>query len=180
MWTIPNILTLARLALLLPMVCLFFMPYASVAWVCFTLYVIGAVTDGLDGWIARKYNQTSAFGAFLDPISDKIYVVTIMLMLVATQRISGVFVVLPILILTREFLVSGLREYLGPKNVKVPVTPLAKWKTAAQMIAVGVLIVAPFVAYAGVIGLLLLTIATALTLWTGWQYLQAGFVHMID
>lgn len=180
MLTIPNILTLARMALLIPMVALFFMPHASAAWVCLALYVIGSLTDWVDGYIARKYNQISAFGTFLDPISDKIYVVTIMLMLIATDRIDGIFVILPIIILTREFLVSGLREYLAPKNVRMPVTNLAKWKTAAQMIAVGVLIMGPFVPLTTVIGLLLLLIATVLTCITGWKYLVVGWPHMVD
>ena len=101
------------------------------------LYIIGAATDWLDGWVARRYNQISEFGKFMDPISDKIFVVTVLMMLVATHRIEHFLVLAVIIILIREFLVSGIREFLGPKGISLPVTPLAKWKTAAQMTATG-------------------------------------------
>ncbi|MCB1563540.1 MAG: CDP-diacylglycerol--glycerol-3-phosphate 3-phosphatidyltransferase [Alphaproteobacteria bacterium] len=178
MLNLPNMLSLLRLALLPFMVVLFLLPFEWAAWTCFVLYVIGALTDFLDGWIARKFNQTSEFGAFIDPVSDKMFVVTILLMLVATERIEGLYVLAVVIIILREFLVSGLREYLGPKNIKLPVTKLAKWKTATQMAALGVLIVAPYVAFGSAIGLLLLLTASGLTIITGWLYLKAGLEHM--
>ncbi|MCF8496778.1 MAG: CDP-diacylglycerol--glycerol-3-phosphate 3-phosphatidyltransferase [Alphaproteobacteria bacterium] len=178
MWTLPNILTVFRLALLPVMVIFLFVAAPWAAWTCLAIYIIGALTDWLDGRIARKHNLISEFGTFLDPISDKIYVVTIMLMLVATDRITGLGVVLVIAILVREFLVSGLREYLGPKGIKVPVTDLAKWKTAVQMAATGILIVAPYIYGGWVIGFLGLAAATALTWITGWGYLKAGLEEM--
>ena len=92
MWTIPNILTVARLALLPVMIALFFLPFSWAAWTCLGLYALGSISDFLDGWIARRYNQHSEFGAMMDPISDKIFVVTIMLMLVAVGRIDGLMV----------------------------------------------------------------------------------------
>lgn len=178
MMTVPNILTLLRLVLLIPMVGLFFSSAPWAVWVCFSLYVAGALTDWFDGWVARKFNQKSEFGVFLDPLSDKIYVVTIMLMLVATGRIGGLWVICVVIILIREFTVSGVREYLGPKGIKVPVTKLAKWKTATQMGAIAVLILAPLALWIQWSGLALLCAASILTIITGWGYLKTGVKHM--
>lgn len=178
MLNLPNILTLLRLALLPVIIWLLFQPENWAAYSALGLYVFGAITDWLDGWIARKYNQITEFGTFMDPISDKIFVSAIMLMLVATGRIEGLWVVLVILIFVREFTISGLREFLGPKNIKVPVSQLAKWKTAIQMIATGILIVGPYVPYGTLSGLSALSLATLLTLWTALSYLKTGFEHM--
>ena len=178
MKNLANILTVTRLALLPPMIVLFFMPWAWAAWACLAFYIIGALTDWLDGWVARRYNQISEFGTFLDPISDKIFVVTILLMLVAVGRIEHVWVMNVVIIIAREFLVSGIREYLGPRGIKMPVTPLAKWKTALQMLATGVLIVGPYIWGGELIGSLLLTGASALTVITGWEYLKTGLAHI--
>lgn len=175
---IPNILTIARLILLLPMITLFFMPFHWAAWTCLGLYAFGAITDFLDGWIARKFSMQSEFGAMMDPISDKIFVVTIMLMLVATGRIDGLMVLSVVVIIVREFTVSGLREYLGPKSVKMPVTPLAKWKTALQMLALGLLIIGPVNLWALWLGNLALLGAAGLTVYTGWKYLKTGLDHL--
>ena len=175
---LANILTLTRLALLPLMIALFFMPWEWAAWTCLAFYIIGALTDWLDGWVARKYNQISEFGTFLDPISDKIFVVTILLMLVAVGRIEHIWVMNVVIIIVREFLVSGIREYLGPKGIKVPVTPLAKWKTAMQMLATAILIVGPYIWAGQTIGQLVLTGASALTVITGWEYLKIGLNHI--
>ncbi len=175
---IPNILTLARLALLPPMIVLFFLPLEWAAWICLGLYVVGAVTDFLDGWIARRFNMTSEFGAMMDPISDKIFVVTIMLMLIAVGRIEGLMVLSVVIIIIREFTVSGLREYLGPKGITLPVTNLAKWKTALQMGALGFLIIGPYLFWAYILGSAALIGAALLTLITGWIYLKAGLDHI--
>jgi len=175
---LANILTVARLVLLPFIIMLFFMPWNWAAWACLTLYAIGAITDFFDGWVARKYNQITPFGTFLDPISDKIFVTTILLMLLAVDRISGIFVLAVIIILMREFLVAGLREFLGPKDVKLPVTSLAKWKTTIQMIACGLLIIAPVSMAAKIIGLIGLVAAAVLTAMTGWKYLAASWEHI--
>lgn len=175
---LANKLTLFRLALLPVIVVLFYIPFEWAAWTCLALYVIGAVTDWLDGWVARKYNQITAFGTFMDPISDKIFVITIMLMLVAVDRIDGVWVLPVVLILVREFVIAGLREFLGPKNIQMPVSNLAKWKTATQMIAAGILIVGPYIWGGTFIGILLLNVAAIITLITGWAYLKTGLEHM--
>lgn len=178
MFNLPNLLTLFRLGLLPFIILLLFIPASWAAAVALTFYALGAATDWLDGYVARKYDQVSEFGAFLDPISDKIYVVTIMLMLVATDRVTGIWVLLVLAILIREFVISGLREYLGPKDVKVPVSELAKWKTASQMVATGLLIIAPYMFGGTALGILALIGATGLTLYTAWNYLKIGFEHM--
>jgi CDP-diacylglycerol--glycerol-3-phosphate 3-phosphatidyltransferase len=178
MLNLANILTLGRLALLPFIVLLLFIPANWAASAALALYVVGAITDWLDGYIARKYNKVTEFGTFLDPISDKVFVSTIMIMLIATDRIEGVWVVLAILILTREFIVSGLREFLGPKEIKLAVSPVAKWKTTLQMLAIGLLIIGPFIFGGVIIGLLVLTLATITTLYTGWDYLKIGWEHM--
>lgn len=175
---IPNILTIGRMLMLVPMMALFFLPFEWAAWTVLGLYVIGAVTDWLDGWVARKYQQTSEFGRFLDPISDKIFVITILLMLVAVDRISGILVMGVAIIIVREFIVSGLREFLGPKNVVMPVTKLAKWKTTIQMIATGILIVGPFIGPAKLLGDLGLAAAAVITAYTGWLYIKSALPYL--
>lgn len=180
---LANILTIARLFLLPVIIALFFMEAywgGFAAYLCLFIYIIAAITDFFDGYIARKMNQITPFGTFLDPISDKIFVSSLLILLVAFQRIEGLWLILVILIFAREFLVSGLREFLGPKNVKMPVTKLAKWKTATQMLALGFLIIGNYAPYSKELGLVLLALATLLTLITGISYMIAGLKHMND
>lgn len=177
---LANILTVTRVLLLPFILVLLIMPWAWAAWLCLTLYVIAAITDFLDGWVARRFNQVTAFGRFLDPIADKIFVVSILVMLVAVDRVTGLSVLAIIAILVREFTVAGLREFLGPKQVTVHVTALAKWKTTVQMLATGFLIVASQGFALALTGEILLWAATAMTLITGWQYMQAGMKHIND
>lgn len=181
MFTIPNILTLARIAMI-PLIWLLFLLEnswgSSAAWICLGVYTICAITDFLDGYLARKLNQISAFGTFLDPISDKIFVGCVLLLLITFDRIGGIWIIPVFIIFTREFLISGLREFLGPKNVKMPVTQLAKWKTTAQMLSLGFLIVGPHAEYAQISGLILLSVAALLTAITGLQYMKAGWTHL--
>jgi cardiolipin synthase (CMP-forming) len=166
---VPNLLTLARLFLTLPICALVL--WGGVASVfAFALYLIAAVTDWLDGWWARQYNQGSDFGRMLDPIVDKILVAALFIALAANHTITGIWLLCPIIILAREFLVSGLREYLSPRGITVPVTSMAKWKTTLQMIAVGFLILPFDTTY--VIGIILLLVATVLTVMTGFQYFK--------
>lgn len=172
-----NILTMSRILAILPLVGLMLSPNPMTAWAAFVLYACIAATDWLDGFVARNYNQQSEFGRFLDPIADKILVAAMFLVLAATGAISGIWLALPIIILTREFLVSGLREFLGPKGVVVHVTKLAKWKTTAQMIALGILTLAPAVENAREGGLCLLLLATVLTVITGWDYMRSARGH---
>lgn len=181
MLNIPNILTITRIILLPFMMVCFFMeaqfgPAAS--WVCLGLYVVAALTDFFDGWVARKFNQISAFGTFLDPISDKIFVGCLLVLLVGFGRLDGVWMIPVLLILFREFLISGLREFLGPHDVKLPVTNLAKWKTTLQMLSLGFLVIAPALPIALEIGRYSLLAAAILTLITGWEYVKAGLEVM--
>lgn len=172
-----NALTIARVAAIPPLVVLMFSDLPMAEWGAVILYACIAFTDWLDGWVARTYNQMSEFGRFLDPIADKILVGAMFVALTATDAINGWWLALPIIILTREFLVSGLREFLGPKGVIVHVSKLAKWKTASQMLALGFLIMAPSSTDAAIAGLLLLLLATGLTVVTGWDYLRSAKGH---
>lgn len=172
MFTIPNILTLSRMALL-PL--LIWMIYAGLFWPAFVLYTLCAVTDFFDGYLARKLNAVSGFGTFLDPISDKIFVALLLITLVDTGPLSGIWIIPVLIIMTREFLVSGLREFLGPKDIKMPVTKLAKWKTTFQMLSLGFLIIAPALPFMLEAGRLLILLAALITAWTGWLYLKAGY-----
>ncbi len=179
---IANSLTMGRLIAIPIMMALFFIPYAWAAWLCLLVYIAAAITDGLDGYIARKYNQISKFGVFLDPIADKIFVMAVIIMLVSGGAIHGIWLVPAMVILAREFLISGLREYLGPKNIQVPVSKLAKWKTGVQMTALGFLVIGehgntivPFTPEIGLIGLL---VASVLTIVTGWHYMKVGMQHI--
>lgn len=181
LFNIPNILTIARIALIIPLVMLFFLEAAGdplggarATWMIFGLYVFAALTDYLDGVIARKFDQKTAFGTFLDPISDKILVSALFILFLAFDRLSGVWIIPVMLIFTREFLVSGIREFLGPHNIQMPVTKLAKWKTATQMMAIGFIIAAPLSSQADLAGKQLLILATALTLITGWGYFKSA------
>ena len=175
---LANILTVARLALLPFIVLLLFFDAAWTAWTALALYLAGAATDWLDGWVARAFNQVSDFGRLMDPISDKVFVMTILMMLVADGRIQGVLVLAVIVILIREFIVAGLREFLGPRNIVLPVTRLAKWKTTVQMVAAGFLIMAPVSFRAEVAGQLLLCAAAVMTAVTGWDYIRTAWRHI--
>ncbi len=175
---LANILTVARLALLPFIIMLMFIDRSWAAWTVLILYSLGALTDWLDGWVARRWNQVSEFGKFMDPISDKIFVAVVLVMLIATHRIEGVFVLAVIAILIREFLVAGMREFLGPRNIKLPVTKLAKWKTASQMVATGLLILKPVSQTAEIAGLTLLCVSAVLTVITGWDYIRTGWKYL--
>ena len=175
MLTIPTILTLARLVVLPLLVWLIL---TNQPWAAFGLYVLGALTDFLDGYLARKLDQITPFGTFLDPIADKIYVCAIFVALVANGVLSGVALIAVIIIFSREFLISGLREFLGPYNVQMPVTKLAKWKTATQMLATGALLLVGALPFIDIAGLALLYIAAVLTVITGYSYMKTGLAAM--
>jgi cardiolipin synthase (CMP-forming) len=179
---LPNILTISRIVLLPVLIALFFVDGACAAWVALWLYIFCAATDFFDGWVARKYNITSGIGTFLDPISDKIMVAALLLALAAFDRLEGVWMIPAIIILSREFLIAGLREYLGPQNIKVPVSRLAKWKTGLQMTALGFLVIGDYgntiVPHTLLVGQILLALAAIITLMTGWNYLKVGLKHI--
>lgn len=181
MWTLPNLLTLSRIAAIPVVVALLYVPGALGAWAALALFTAAGVTDWLDGHIARSRSQQSDLGRFLDPIADKLLVSAILLVLVAEQRIDGWSVFSALIILCREILVSGLREYLAGLAVGVPVSRLAKWKTALQMAALGLLIIGDAALPAlglRTLGEYGLAIAAFLTLVTGYDYLRAGLGHM--
>lgn len=167
------------------MVALLFWPDSITARsVAFVIFVLAAVTDYLDGYVARTYKQSSALGRMLDPIADKLLVAACLLMLAADHTISGPSIWAAIVILCREVLVSGLREYLAELKVGVPVSRIAKWKTTVQLIALGFLVAGPAgeIVLPGTeaIGIALLWLAAALTLWTGYDYMRAGIQHVIN
>ena len=186
---LPNLLTYSRIAAV-PLVvgCLYWQDILQgglwLRWVALFIFVAAGVTDILDGYFARKWGQQSTFGRMLDPIADKLLVASCLLMLAADGTIRGWSLWAAIVILCREILVSGLREYLAELRVSVPVTQLAKWKTTLQLIAVGFLVagkagdaVVPVVTP---IGLTLLWLSALLTLYTGWDYFRAGVRHLIE
>ena len=183
--SLPNVLTYGRIAAVPALVgCLFFLKGDVARWSAFALFVAAGLTDFLDGYLARAWEQQSTLGRMLDPIADKLLVGAVLLMLVHDNTISGVSIWAAIVILCREILVSGLREFLAELNVKVHVTQLAKWKTAAQLVALAVLLAGPaadkLVPGSSQAGLLLLWVAAILTLWSGYDYLKAGVVHAME
>ncbi len=180
--SLPNVLTYGRIAAVPALVaCLYFLKGDVARWAAFALFVAAALTDWLDGYLARAWEQQSTLGAMLDPIADKLLVGAALMMLVHDNTINGVSIWAAIIILCREILVSGLREFLAELNVKVRVSTLAKWKTTVQLIALAVLLAGPaaakFAPEAELIGIALLWLAALLTLWTGYDYLKAGIRH---
>jgi len=183
--SLPNVLTYGRIIAVPALVaCLFFLKGDMARWSAFALFVLAGLTDWLDGYLARIWEQQSTLGRMLDPIADKLLVGAVLMMLVYDGTISGWSIWAAIIILLREILVSGLREFLAELNVKIHVTQLAKWKTTLQMIALGVLLAGPGAEkiVPGIMtgGLVLLWMAALLTLWTGYDYLKAGVVHAIE
>ena len=179
---LPMILTLSRIVAIPVLVALFYVNGDWVRYIACALYTAAAVTDYFDGYLARAWKQQSKLGRIFDPIADKLLVAATILMLVAFGRISGVMVLPALVILCREVLVSGLREFLAEIRVGLPVSRLAKWKTGIQMTALGFLIVgdAAPTGFAPItlIGTAGLWVAAVLTLITGWDYLRAGLHHV--
>jgi CDP-diacylglycerol---glycerol-3-phosphate 3-phosphatidyltransferase len=179
--SLPNLLTFSRILAIPLVVVTFYLSGDYGRWLGCALFAAAAVTDWLDGHVARLWQQQSEIGRFLDPIADKLLVSATLLMLTATGRLSAEAVLPALVILCREILVSGLREYLAGLSVGVPVSRLAKWKTTIQMIAIGFLIVGdagPKALPIVTIGETLLWAAALLTLVTGYDYLRAGLSHM--
>ncbi len=180
--SLPNMLTLSRILAIPVVVATFYISGDYARWFGCALFGAAGLTDWLDGHMARRWEQQSELGRFLDPIADKLLVSATLLMLTATSRLTGLVVLPALVILCREILVSGLREYLAGLSVGVPVSRLAKWKTTIQMIAIGFLIVgdaAPHAIPAVSIGEMLLWLAAILTIVTGYDYLRASLSHLI-
>ncbi|WP_438971333.1 CDP-diacylglycerol--glycerol-3-phosphate 3-phosphatidyltransferase [Methylophaga sp.] len=183
MLNLPNILSLLRIFLIPVLVILFFLPNESATVWATLVFVIAAVTDWLDGYLARKLDQTSSFGAFIDPVADKLIVVVALIMIV--YKTPTWFILIPvILIISRELIVSALREWMAELNARnvVKVSSLGKWKTTFQMIAIGCLIF--YNSLFGLpifeIGIVLLYVAAWLTLLSMFNYLQAAWPMLRD
>ena len=179
--SLPNLLTLSRILAIPVVIATFYMEGDLARWFGCVLFTAAALTDWLDGHVARRWSQQSELGRFLDPIADKLLVAATLLMLTAFERLPAGALLPALVILCREILVSGLREYLAELRVGLPVSRLAKWKTAIQMTAIGFLIVGeagPALVPVEQIGAVLLWAAGLLTLVTGYDYLRAGVSHM--
>ena len=182
--SLPNILTYGRIAIV-PLVagCLFF-GGETARWLALALFTVAAVTDFLDGYLARIWAQSSPLGRMLDPIADKLLVSACLLALCAVNTITGVSLWAALVILCREVLVSGLREFLAELRVSVPVTQMAKWKTTAQLVAIGFLLAGPagdkVLPHNTEIGLALLWVSAILTLYTGYDYFRAGLRYVLE
>ena len=188
---IPNILTYGRI-LAVPLIVLCFFAEGRLQssdlarWTALGLFALASVTDFLDGYLARIWNQTSNIGRMLDPIADKLLISVCLLLLAAdtAQTIAGWHLWAAIIILSREILVAGLREYLAELKVSVPVTRIAKWKTTVQMLALGFLLAGPagdkVLPFTTEIGITLLWVAALLTVYTGYDYFRAGIKHVVD
>jgi cardiolipin synthase len=188
-FNLPNMLTYGRIvAVPLVVGCLYWSTILQggvwLRWVALALFVAAAVTDYFDGYLARAWAQTSAIGRMLDPIADKLLVGAVLLMLAADNVIKGWSLWAAIIILSREILVSGLREYLAELRVSIPVTQLAKWKTTLQLVAIGFLVAGPagdqVLPYTTETGIVLLWVAAILTLYTGYDYVRASARHLVD
>jgi cardiolipin synthase len=185
---IPNILTIGRIIIVPFFVVAFYLPGFYGDLTAFALFVIASFTDFLDGMLARMMGQESKLGELLDPIADKIIVATALILLVMSGTIRHYEVIAAIIILTREILISGLREFLARGKIKLPVTNLAKLKTFLQMVAIALLLtgetgnrILNFQDYnAQTIGIILLWLSAFLTLYTGYEYLRKGIDHAIS
>jgi cardiolipin synthase (CMP-forming) len=181
--SLPNLLTLSRIGAIPAIVALFWVEGDAARWVMLGVYTLACVTDFLDGYFARSMKIHSNLGQFLDPVADKLLVGALIFMLVAFDRLSGLSILPGLIILCREILVSGLREFLAELRVGMPVSKLAKWKTAIQMFTLGFLIVgdaSPDAIPSVLIGDIGIWMAAVLTLVTGYDYLRVGLTHIID
>jgi len=181
---LPNLLTLSRIGVIPVLVGLLYFHDPMSRWIALALFTAAGLTDYLDGYLARHRGEVSALGRFLDPIADKLLVASLIIMLVAIGEVRGLVVIPALIILCREILVSGLREYLAEIKVSLPVSKLAKWKTVIQMIALGFPIVGeeagPDILPMEAIADSGLWLAAALTLITGYDYLAKGLKHMAE
>ena len=185
---IPNILTIGRIIIVPFFVLAFYLPGFYGDLTACVLFIVASFTDFLDGMLARMMGEESKLGELLDPIADKIIVATALILLVMSGTIKHYEVIAAIIILTREILISGLREFLARGKVKLPVTNLAKLKTFIQMVAIALLLtgetgnkILNFQDYnAQIIGIILLWLSAFLTLYTGYEYLRKGIDHAIS
>jgi CDP-diacylglycerol--glycerol-3-phosphate 3-phosphatidyltransferase/cardiolipin synthase len=185
---IPNILTIGRIIIVPIFVLSFFIPGFFGDLIPFFLFVLASFTDFLDGLLARLFKEESKLGELLDPIADKILIAAALILLVMNGTIKNYEVIAAIIILTREILISGLREFLAKGSIKMPVTSLSKLKTFLQMLSIAILLTGEsgnklinFQDYnAQTIGIILLWLSSFLTLYTGYEYMRKGIDHAIS
>jgi cardiolipin synthase len=189
-FSLPNLFTYGRLIAVPAVIACFFRHGVftgddfDARWAALVIFSIAGFTDYLDGWLARRFDNETSLGSMLDPIADKLLVASCLLLLAADGTLKGWSLWAALIILCREILVSGLREFLSDVRVAVPVSNLAKWKTAMQLIAIGFLLAGPAGAlvypYTIETGLFLLWLSALLTLYTGWDYLRAGIGSVVE
>lgn len=179
---LPNILTISRIFFIPMIMICFYLQLSLSMYIAFALFVLACITDFLDGYIARQYKSTSNFGKCFDPVADKLLVSTIIIMICGFGYVSGINMIAATIILFREIFVSGMREYLIEIKVPLPVTRLAKIKTATQMVALSVIILGiAETSYMTLdIGIILLWVAAVLTIITGYQYFKKGISKILD
>ena len=185
---IPNILTIGRIIIVPIFVLTFFIPGFFGDLIPFFIFILASFTDYLDGLLARLFKEESKLGELLDPIADKIIVASALILLVMNGTIKNYEVIAAIIILTREILISGLREFLAKGKIKLPVSSLAKLKTVLQMVSIALLLsgdtgnkIINFQDYnAQTIGIILLWLSAALTLFTGYDYMRKGIDHAMS
>lgn len=181
--TIPNILTLSRIFSIPFIVACFYVDEFWAHLSAMLLFSAACITDFFDGYFARQWHQVSAFGRFLDPVADKLLVSTILLMLSGTGSIIGVHLIGACIILAREIIVSGLRQFMSEMQLRIPVTRFAKWKTATQMCSIFCLLFAsmfPEVSEIKTLGIVSLWIAVFMTIFTGIRYLKFGILKIVN
>lgn len=177
---VPNLITIARILAIIPIVALVMQGDIILRLVALIIYVIAAASDWLDGYLARAWNQYSPLGRMLDPIADKLLVGILIAALAWDGSFSGWDMIPACAILFREFFIPGLREFLGSITVVLPVSWLAKWKTTIQLVALAAVLLEKIVPGFGLVSDILLWVAGALTLWTGFQYLRASWPHLVE
>ncbi len=182
--SLPNLLTYGRILAVPALVATFYFDGMTARWIALSIFIVAGITDFLDGYLARIWDQQSSLGRMLDPIADKLIVSSALLMLASDDTISGWSLIPAIVILMREILVSGLREFLAELQISVPSSRLAKWKTAVQIISICFLLageagetILPGTLIIGITGL---WFAAIITLYTGYEYFRAGIEHLLE
>lgn len=175
---VPNLITIVRILAIIPIVALVMNGDPTLRWIALVLYIVAAASDWLDGYLARAWDQYSPLGRMLDPIADKLLVGILIAALAWDGSLSAWDMVPVCAILFREFFISGLREFLGNTKIVLNVTWLAKWKTTIQLVSLAIVLLERLVPGLTLVSDLLLWLAGALTLWTGFQYLRASWPHL--
>jgi cardiolipin synthase len=178
LFLVPNIITIARIAAIIPIVWMVMDGDITLRIIALVLYIVAALSDWVDGYLARAWDQYSDLGRMLDPIADKLLVGLLITALAWDGSLSGWDMIPAFAILFREFFIPGLREFLGNAAVVLPVSKLAKWKTTVQLIALAIILLKRIVPGLGLASDILLWLAGILTIWTGWTYLRASWPHL--